>query len=183
MKSASLLAGKGETFVRDLVKRGQKPSVENLRALAAVLDVSVSFLSGEEEFTVPIVGRVAANADGQILYSEGDGFLGETKVPSGASERSVAVEVEGHSMGFIADGALVYYENRSDPPTDDMLGHIVVVGLTDGRALLKRLLRGSQPGLYDLESINGPILRDQVVEWAAHIDSIVPAWRASRIRK
>lgn len=85
-------------------------------------------------------------------------------------------------MGFIADGALIYYNDRHFPPTDDMLGIIVIVGLEDGRVLLKKLLRGSRPGLYDLESIHGPILHDQRVAWAAHIECIVPPWRASKIK-
>jgi hypothetical protein len=63
-----------------------------------------------------------------------------------------------------------------------MLGLIVVVETEDGEVLLKKLLRGSGPGLYDLESINGKTIRDRRLKWAAHIDSLVPPWRAKRLR-
>lgn len=129
-----------------------------------------------------IVGRAGAATDGRVVFAEGQGGLGQVLLPQGASEDSVAVEIEGYSMGFLADGALVFYTQVEQAPTDDMLGMIVIVGLDNGEILLKRLLRGSAPGFYDLESINGPVMRDQRVIWAAHIDSIVPPWRASRMK-
>lgn len=48
MKTASLSAGLGETFVRDVLERNRKPSVENLAALARVLGTTVSYLLGDE---------------------------------------------------------------------------------------------------------------------------------------
>jgi hypothetical protein len=132
--------------------------------------------------TATIVGRAGAATDGRVLYAEGSGGFGEVLLPEGADEGSVAIEIEGYSMGLIAHGALVFYSEHHAAPTDDMLGTIVIVGLMSGEVLLKRLLRGSQPGLFDLESINGPMLRDQRVQWAAHVDSLVPPWRAKRLR-
>lgn len=137
---------------------------------------------GSTPRTTTIIGRAGAATDGQILYAEGQGGFGSVLLPEGADADSVAIEIEGYSMGFLADGALIFYSETHSAPTDDMLGLIVIVGLEDGSVLLKRLLRGSQPGLYDLESINGPMIRDRRVIWAAHIDSIVPPWRAKRLR-
>lgn len=136
----------------------------------------------ERPATTVIAGKVGADTDGEIFYAEGQGGLGEVAIPPGASPDSTAVEVEGYSQGFLADGALIFYTDRRNPPTDDMLGLIVIVGLDDGRVLLKKLLRGSAKGLFDLESINGPTIRDRRVQWAAHVDSIVPPWRAARMR-
>jgi hypothetical protein len=132
--------------------------------------------------TTTIVGRAGAATDGKVIMAEGQGGLGTVTVPEGASEESKAIEIEGYSMGVLADGALVFYTEVHSAPTDDMLGLVVVVGTSDGSVLLKKLLRGSSKGLYDLESINGPTLRDQQVIWAAHIDSLVPPWRAKRLR-
>ncbi|MER8945729.1 helix-turn-helix domain-containing protein [Mesorhizobium sp. M0959] len=42
MKEASRRAGRGETFVRDILKRGQEPSASNLERLARVLKVSAA---------------------------------------------------------------------------------------------------------------------------------------------
>lgn len=55
MKQASLLAGRGETFVRDILKRGREPSSANLDALSRVLGVSVADLLTDD-------GQLAANA-------------------------------------------------------------------------------------------------------------------------
>ncbi|ORE87714.1 hypothetical protein ATO4_25208 [Aurantimonas sp. 22II-16-19i] len=85
-------------------------------------------------------------------------------------------------MGYLADGSIVLYSDRHALPLPDMIGQVIVVGLYDGQVLLKRLLRGSEPGLFDLESINGPTLSDRRVEWFSHVDFIIPPWRASQMR-
>lgn len=48
---------------------------------------------------------------------------------------------------------------------------------------MKRLQRGSKPGLFDLESIAGPTLNDVRVRWAAEIIQIVPRRQAQRLLK
>jgi hypothetical protein len=47
--------------------------------------------------------------------------------------------------------------------------------------LVKRLLRGSAPGVYDLESLAGPTRHDARLRWAAHITAIIPPFQARRI--
>lgn len=132
--------------------------------------------------TTRIAGRAGASTDGRVVFAEGHGGLGEVEIPEGATEDSVAIEIDGYSQGFIADGCLIFYTEVHAAPTDDMLGTIVVVGTDDGEVLLKKLLRGSKEGYYDLESINGPMMKDRRVIWAAHVDSLVPPWRARRLR-
>jgi hypothetical protein len=55
------------------------------------------------------------------------------------------------------------------------------VGLEDGRVLFKKLLRGSAPGLYDLESTAGDTIRDVRLRWAAEPTAIIPPRQARRI--
>lgn len=137
---------------------------------------------GEESNLRPIVGRVGADPEGRILYAEGNETGDFAPQPPGGNEQTVAVEVAGHSMRGIADdGSLIYYDERHDPPTADMLGHVVIVGLANGEVLIKRLLRGSRKGLFDLESLSGPTRTDARVEWAAHITAIIPPMTARRI--
>jgi hypothetical protein len=62
-----------------------------------------------------------------------------------------------------------------------MLGHVVVVEVDTDEVLVKRLLRGSSPGLYDLESVAGPTRQDARLRWAAHITAIIPPFQARRI--
>lgn len=182
MKTLSLAAGMGETFVRDMLERGSNSKISSLKHVASILGVSVGYLINEESGSSPIVGRIGADTSGEIIYGNGDGGFGDVITPPGAGPDSVAVEVLGYSMGTFVDGALIFYSDVKGAPTDEMLGDMVVVGLEDGRALLKKLMRGSQPGLYDLESVNGPIMRDQRVVWAADIEAIVPPRQARRIK-
>lgn len=132
---------------------------------------------------LPIVGRVGASTDGAILHDTDHGPFGEIEATAGAMGTEVAVEVVGHSMGLYApDGSLILYDNRHTPPHDGLLGHMCIVGLPDGRTLVKKLLRGSRRGLFDLESAIGDTLRDQQVAWAAEVLVVVHPRHARRIR-
>ena len=62
-----------------------------------------------------------------------------------------------------------------------MLGQIVVVETDGDEVLVKRLLRGSKAGRYDLESIAGPTRHDCRLRWAAHITAIIPPLQARKI--
>lgn len=138
---------------------------------------------------VPIIGRVGADPEGRIIRAHGQAANDMVPAPTGGTSEAVALEVDGHSMrGFADDGALVYFENQHTPPTDDMIGEIVVVQIASGEhdaddedILIKRLQRGSADGLYDLESIVGPPLRDVRIRWAAEITQITPPRQARRL--
>lgn len=131
---------------------------------------------------VPVIGRVGANPEGLVLFATGQEAGDIAPIPPGGSDRAVALQVAGHSMHGVADdGALIYFEDQRTPPSPDMLGHIVVVEVDTDEVLVKRLLRGSRPGLFDLESIAGPTRQDARLRWAAHITAIVPPFQARRI--
>jgi hypothetical protein len=124
---------------------------------------------------VPIVGYVQAGGE-TILYSEGQGPFGEAGMPPrGATEYTVAVVVRGDSMpGIAQEGWLLYYDSRHEPPTEGLYGKLCVIGLTDGRIVVKKLLQGSRAGLYHLISSRGDPIFDQAVNWAAKINWIEP---------
>jgi transcriptional regulator with XRE-family HTH domain len=131
---------------------------------------------------VPVVGMVGANPDGVVLFALGQEPTDLAPIPPGGTEKAAALRVAGHSMRGVADdGALIYFEDQRTPPTPDMLGHVVVVETDTDEVLVKRLLRGSRPGLYDLESVAGPTRRDARLRWAAHITAIIPPYQARRI--
>lgn len=131
---------------------------------------------------LPISGKVGAAPDGRVLQAEGQGTGDFAPMLPGMSPDAIILEVDGISMRGVADnGGLIYYQDSKDPPTDDMLGQFVVVGLPSGEVLIKRLLRGSAPGLFDLESQVGEPRKDERVLWAAHIAAIIPPWMARRI--
>jgi SOS-response transcriptional repressor LexA len=189
--AASRKAGLSEDAIRNLrraVNEGKRQGVSTrtIAALAPVLHTSTGWLldgiGSEADFAVPIVGRAGADAEGRIAYADGHDTGDSAPLPPGGSANAVAVEIAGHSMrGWIEDGSLIYYEETRDPPTDDMLGSIVVVGLDTGEVLVKRLLRGSVDGLFDLESVSGPTRRDARVLWAADVTAVIPPKQAQKI--
>jgi hypothetical protein len=134
------------------------------------------------EGSVPIVGFVGADAEGRVIFAQGQRSYDEAPVPPGGSANAVALEVRGTSQGELApDGSLIYFEDQRTQPTPDMLNHFVVAELDTGEVLVKRLLRGSAPGLYDLWSISAETRRDVTIVWAAHITAIIPPRQAQRI--
>ena len=131
---------------------------------------------------VRVMGRVGANPDGTVLMATGQDAWDLTPIPPGGTENAVALQVSGHSMrGLADDGALIYFEDQRTPPSPDMLGQIVVVEIDTDEVLVKRLLRGGEPGRYDLESLAGPTRHDARLRWAAHITAIIPPFQARRI--
>jgi transcriptional regulator with XRE-family HTH domain len=130
----------------------------------------------------PVIGRVGANPEGNVLFADGQEAGDLAPIPPGGTEQAVALRVVGHSMRGVADdGALIYFEDQRTPPTPDMLGHVVVVELDTGEVLVKRLLRGSAGGRYDLESLAGPTRHDARLRWAAHITAIIPPFQARKV--
>lgn len=123
---------------------------------------------------VPIVGYVGAG--GTISFEDSHGPYGEADMPpKDASPSLVAVIVQGESMsGVLEDGWTVYYDNRRDPPDETLHGKLCIVGLRDGRVLIKKLYPGRKRQHYDLHSANAPPLLDQHVDWAARITWIAP---------
>ena len=135
-----------------------------------------------EPLLVPVIGRVGADAEGAVMFATGQAAGDLVPVPPGGSTRAVALLVRGHSMrGLADDGGLIYFEDQRTPPSEDMLGHVVVVETDDDEVLVKRLLRGSRRGVFDLESLAGPTRRDVKLRWAAHITAIIPPFQARRI--
>jgi transcriptional regulator with XRE-family HTH domain len=173
-------------------ENGNAPfSYRRAKEYAAAFGVSAEWLydatgparpGGGDAPEVPVVGRVGANPDGTVLFALGQDPAELAPIPPGGTERARALRVVGHSMrGLADDGALIYFEDQRTAPTPDMLGQVVIVETDTDEVLVKRLLRGSRPGLYDLESVAGPMRRDARLRWAAHITAIIPPFQARRI--
>jgi len=129
-----------------------------------------------------IIGRVGADPEGTVVMTSADAVFDYAPPPPGGTSASVALEVRGHSMhGWADDGALIYFEDQRTPPTPDLLGQVCIVETEDGRVLVKRLLRGSAPDRFDLESINGPTMSDVRLVWAAEVTAIIPPRQAGRV--
>jgi phage repressor protein C with HTH and peptisase S24 domain len=155
--------------------KGEAPELKNVPAIERVAkDLRVLHRKNTPNVTtVPIVGYVGAG--GSISFSEGQGPFGDAEMPPKSAPSLVAVTVRGDSMsGMLEDGWTVYYDNRREPPDESHYGKLCIVGLADGRVLVKKLYPGRKPGHFDLHSTVSPALLDQAIDWAARISWIAP---------
>jgi len=120
---------------------------------------------------VPLVGYVAAGAAAHFMAA---GELGEVPAPDHPTDATVAVEIRGDSLGSFFDRWLVYYDDVRRPITSDLVGRLCVVGLSDGRVLIKKPVRSRTKGLFHLLSQTEDPILDAEVEWAARVKSLVP---------
>ena len=120
---------------------------------------------------VTVRGYIGAGAAVHIVD---DGPYDEIEAPFRCGPDCAAVRVRGDSMRPMMEEGdiLVYDEQTEDAAT--MLNKRCVVKLQDGRIFVKKLRRGTAPGLYSLESFNADLIEDVAVEWVAKIMAIMP---------
>jgi phage repressor protein C with HTH and peptisase S24 domain len=118
---------------------------------------------------VPLKGYVGAGAAAHF-YAVDQGDLDAVEPPIGANESTVAVEIRGDSLGPLFNRWLVFYDDVTHgAPPADLIGELCVVGLEDGRVLIKQLQRGRAEGLFTLNSQTEQPIRDVPVAWAAKV--------------
>ena len=179
--AASKEAGRPDAIrnLRRAVEAGKRKgiSTDTLSALAPVLKTNPAWLlneTGDETANgVPLVGYVGAGADA-ILFADGHMPSEFVDAPDGATANTVAVEVQGTSLGELFDRWLVYYDAIRAPVTSDLLNRLCVVGLADGRVLVKKLVKGQLADRYTLKSNTEPPIYDAVVVWAARVKQMTP---------
>lgn len=121
---------------------------------------------------VPLVGYVGAGAE--TYFTEPGGELDEVDLPALASERTVAVEIRGTSLGRFFDRWLVFYDDVRRPLSPDLIGRLCVLGASDGRTLVKVPQRAKSRGLFHLLSQDEPPILDAAIDWAARVKLIAP---------
>jgi hypothetical protein len=120
---------------------------------------------------VPVIGYVGAS-DEAHFYAVAQGDLDHVLQPSGSTNTTVAVDIRGDSLGSWFNRWLAFYDSVRRPPASDLIGELCIVGISDGRILLKQVQRGGAEGLYNLSSPGRPTIIDAKIEWAAKITSI-----------
>lgn len=174
MKAASNAAGRGDTYVRDMLERNKAPTLDHFIALAQALGVSTAYLIGETEGQplptrmVPLKGYLGAGGEVYAIDTGDDEVI---EAPAMTAPNTVAAEVRGRSMMPAYEDGTVIYWSKLLPP-EEMINRRCVVQLADGRIMVKTLRRGSAPHLWTLSSINPtyPDIEDVAVDWAAKID-------------
>jgi transcriptional regulator with XRE-family HTH domain len=161
------------SFLSRMESGKRRVSLDYAKAIASALGISTGDISTDEPQTVPLVGYVGAGAEAHY-YGEAQGPFGEVEAPEGSTDKTVAVEIRGESLGSFFDRWLVFYDEVRLPPTADMIGKLCVVGLPDGRVLIKKLARSTLPKLWVLLSQFEPPIYDVPIEWAARVKTMVP---------
>lgn len=122
---------------------------------------------------VAVVGFVGAGAVA-VLHPEGQGPFDHVEPPADRTASTVALEIQGVSLGPILDRALVFYDDVRSPVTPDLHGRLCVVGLKDGRVLIKMLKPATDGRFHLLSNSADPPMLDEEVEWAARVKDIRP---------
>lgn len=177
--------GLSVSYVQRLEHGERNLSVKHIDRFAAAFGVArEEIISSRRRSEVPVVGLAGAGPDSSVLYGNGQGTSDLAPAPPLWSPSTVALEVRGNSMRGIAyDGWYVYYDDVRSELTEDMIGQPCVLGLPDGRVVVKIPYFGRVPGTFDLESANQAVdtMRGEVVAWACLVTAIVPRRAASRL--
>lgn len=167
----------------------REPGKDAARRLAKAYKVSLDWLlTGEGSLSdsappsneVAVMGRIGA---GQEISPEEEQIppegLYEIEVPFPVPADAVAFEVSGESMWPRYDDGDVVICWRTEVNPEELVGWEAAVRTADGRRLLKRVVRGSEPQTYDLESHNAPPIRGVRLEWIAGVHGVVRSgqWR------
>lgn len=178
--AASRQAGKPDAIrnMRRAVKAGrQGVNTATIAALAPVLKTNLAWLlegkrakepAEEGASMVPLKGYVGAGAEAHF-YAVAQGDLDEVPAPAGSTDHTVAVEIRGESLGPFFDRWLVFYDDVRRPVTDDLFGALCVVGLSDGRVLIKKLRPGKRGRFSLISAAHEPPIENVELEWAAKV--------------
>lgn len=174
-KPLSKKAGKGETFVRDMLD-GDDVKLGNLHRLAGALDVTLSDIVGAG--TLRVAGRIGAG--GTVIHEPVDG--GPVPRPAGMGGEIEALEVDGSSMlPRYSSGDIIYVEKAARGVQEEDIGDFCAVRLTTGETYLKQIAYGSRPGFWTLRSLNAEDIVDVEIEWAQPVISVLPRGARRRL--
>jgi hypothetical protein len=118
---------------------------------------------------VPVVGYVGAGGEVH-LYAVAQSDLDYVYKPKGSTDTTVAVEIRGDIIGPYFNRWLIFYERVRRPATPDLVGELCVIGLADGRVLVKQLQRGRSEDVYNLTLPHQALIADAKLEWASRVD-------------
>lgn len=162
------------------IEAGKVEKPRNILAIAKAVGVEPgALLTGDENYSlprevVPLVGYVRAGATAAFYAPATDPLDWVDPIP-GMTKDTVAVQIQGDSLGSIFDTWLVYYDEVRSPVTPDLIGKLCVVGLMDDRVVVKKIKKSKTPGLYNLLSNTGQEdIEDVEIIWAAKVKQMGP---------
>ena len=119
--------------------------------------------------TVPVVGTVEQGARVRLIET---GSREEVLAPSTATAATVALEIQGDSLGDLFDRWLLFFDDVRTRVRPDSLDTAAVCGLRDGRILIRKVQRSKSKGLYHLLSQQDQPILDIELSWAVPVLTI-----------
>lgn len=175
------------TTISDLERGTQQLTQDWMGRLAGALGVRPSEFLLEDDgasTSIPLRGLVGAGGEivDDIAQVHHDGAV-SVKVDIALPDGLSAFEVWGGSMLPKYDpGDVIIVSDTAVPPTK-VLGEVALVRTAEGRRYLKRVLKGSAPGYYNLESFNAQTMEDEEIIEAAPVLMILPAKQVVRLEQ
>lgn len=178
------LTGLSVSYVSRLEGGTRNLSVKHIESFARALGVQAQSILADETAdkvnSVAVMGRIGAGSeiypDDEQVPPEG---LYEIETPFPLPEDAIAFEVVGESMWPRYDPGDIIICWRQGENANSVLGWEAAVKTSEGRRYLKRVLKGAQPGTFDLESHNAQPIRGVELVWIAAIQSVIRSgqWR------
>lgn len=168
-------AGVGPTALRDILDRGQTPSVENLSKIARSLGVSLSYLY-EGDSNVKLILTINGISQGRGMWSEVPRRHAKVVPLSFFNDEMVTVEVSDDDLApNYRRGDIIAGPRSSGDTLSNLIGSDCIIETKSGRRTVCILMHGSKPGRYNLRSfdLRKDEQRDVEVEWAAPIRLIL----------
>lgn len=176
--------GVGQGTISKWMSDQQSPNTRQWRGVEAFLASQEStrhLVHAPKANTVAVRGLIGAGAqirpDEEQVPPEG---LYEIAAPFPIPDGAIAFRVDGDSQWPRYDPGDVVICWASGTDVDQVIGWEAAVRTADGNRYLKRILRGSERGLFDLESYNAPTIRNARLEWVARVQGVV---RAAEVRE
>jgi len=165
-------SGKTQTELAEAIGLTQTmvSNIKNLRREMSAVEVfkAAEFLGvplPNEKNILEVRHYIGAGAQ-VIPIDDGGEPIYEVEVDFPLPHGAIGAIVRGDSQyPIFEDGDLVAYGGDLLTP-EQAIGETCIVQLADGRMLIKKVRRGSQPGLYTLTSTNAPDIEDVAVESA-----------------
>lgn len=172
--------GRAPSVVTALLKGERRLIASEIKVIANYLEEPVPQLGLGN--VVRVMGYIGAGAEIQPDFEQvpGEGLF-EIEVPFPVAEDAIAFEVQGDSMWPRYDAGDVVVCWRFSESIADVIGWEAAVRTTDGRRFLKRVIKGSTPNTFDLESYNAAPIRGVSLEWAGKVSAVVRAQDWKRI--
>lgn len=160
--------GRSPAVVTSILNGKRPVRIDEIPKIESYLEI------GNGQAVVRLVGYVGAGGTA-YYYALPPDDLDTVAAPPGTTPRTVAVEIRGASLGPHFDRWLAFYDDLRRPITEDLIGHLCVVGLSDERVLIKKVEKGAKKGLFRLIANTGDSPIENVpIEWAARVRNLMP---------